>query len=310
MLDSGAEGKAFIDQSWVDTYGLKKHRLTHPITIEVFDGRPAKSGQITHYVRIEMRIHSHRQKNMMLYVTQLGSYPVVLGMPWLKQHDPQISWANHSLQFTSPYCQRYCNTPTLPSKVPAMHTVPAKIRHQLKSAPAVLSQHDIFPVSLRAAAAYARRPKVELYAVTVSQIDDMIQTDLRKEISLPPEIVDFADVFSPKEADKLPPHRPEDHHIPIKEGSSLPFGPLYGMSRNELKALKEWLEENLRKGFFRPSSSPVASPVLFVKKAESNGETMTTSKAHQRKFDTAISPLMITHLYHDCAWSHLPSFIT
>ena len=38
------------------------------------------------------------------------------------------------------------------------------------------------------------------------------------------------------------------------------------MSRNELTVLKEWLEENLRKGFIRPSSSPAASPVLFVKK--------------------------------------------
>ena len=40
------------------------------------------------------------------------------------------------------------------------------------------------------------------------------------------------------------------------------------MSREELKALKEWLEENLQKGFIRPSSSPAASPVLFVKKPD------------------------------------------
>ena len=38
------------------------------------------------------------------------------------------------------------------------------------------------------------------------------------------------------------------------------------MSRDELSALKEWLQENLKKGFVRPSSSPAASPVLFVKK--------------------------------------------
>jgi hypothetical protein len=30
--------------------------------------------------------------------------------------------------------------------------------------------------------------------------------------------------------------------------------------------LREWLDENLKKGFIRPSSSPVTSPVLFVKK--------------------------------------------
>lgn len=32
--------------------------------------------------------------------------------------------------------------------------------------------------------------------------------------------------------------------------------------------MKEWLEENLKKEFIRPSSSPAASPVLFVKKPE------------------------------------------
>lgn len=40
------------------------------------------------------------------------------------------------------------------------------------------------------------------------------------------------------------------------------------MSWNKLKALKEWLKENLRKGFIRLSSSPIASPILFVKKAD------------------------------------------
>jgi hypothetical protein len=38
------------------------------------------------------------------------------------------------------------------------------------------------------------------------------------------------------------------------------------MSREELKTLREWLIENLEKGFIRPSSSLVTSLVLFVKK--------------------------------------------
>lgn len=268
MLDSGAEGKAFIDQSWVERYNLRTHRLTHPITIEVFDGRPAESGQITRYIRCDLRIENHRQENMMLYVTQLGSYPIVLGMPWLKQHNPYIDFGNHSLRFNSPYCQRHCNPPSAPSRVTAMHTVPAKLRRHLGSRPTVFENRDIHPVSLRAAAIYAQRRNVRLYAVSVEQIENLLEENPGEEPRLPKEIADFTDVFSPREAEKLPPHRPGDHHIPLKEGSELPFGPLYGMSRDELKALKEWLEENLRKGFIRPSSSPVASPVLFVKKAD------------------------------------------
>jgi len=38
------------------------------------------------------------------------------------------------------------------------------------------------------------------------------------------------------------------------------------MSRDELLVLKKYLEDHLKKGFVRASSSPISSPVLFVKK--------------------------------------------
>jgi hypothetical protein len=75
-------------------------------------------------------------------------------------------------------------------------------------------------------------------------------------------------VFSPKEAEKLPPHQPYDHDIKLKDGQTPPWGPLYPMSRVQLTALKEWLEENLQKGFICPSSSLASSPVLFVSKPD------------------------------------------
>ena len=40
------------------------------------------------------------------------------------------------------------------------------------------------------------------------------------------------------------------------------------MSQNELKVRKEWIDDNLAKGFIRPSLSPAASPMLFVKKKQ------------------------------------------
>ena len=39
------------------------------------------------------------------------------------------------------------------------------------------------------------------------------------------------------------------------------------MSRNELIAVREWLDKNLRKGWIWNSSSPAGAPILFVKKA-------------------------------------------
>ena len=83
---------------------------------------------------------------------------------------------------------------------------------------------------------------------------------------LPKQYHDFLDVFSKKESDVLPEHRPYDHAIKLKEGFPIPNQALYGMSRTEIEELRRYLDENLSKGFIRASKSPAASPVMFVKK--------------------------------------------
>jgi hypothetical protein len=75
-------------------------------------------------------------------------------------------------------------------------------------------------------------------------------------------------MFDEEFSKRLPPRRPYDHTIPLKENKEPPFGALYGMTQEELRALKEYIEENLTKGFIQASSSPAGAPVLFVKKAD------------------------------------------
>ena len=268
LTDTGVQGKGFIDQSWAESHELPLKSLRRPFGLEVFDGREAESGKVTHYVEVGLRIQDHYEKTIRLYVTQLAYYPVVLGMPWLKEHDPSMGFASHTIVFNSGYCQKHCNMPARPTKVHALHDVPKRDRPQyLPPRPKGLENVDIAQVSMRACAAYSRR-NYQVFSVTIEDIEHQLspREDPDPASLLPPELKEFADVFSPKEADKLPPHRPYDHNIRLTEGKTPPFGPLYPMSRTELTALKEWLEENLRKGFVRPSSSPAASPVLFVKK--------------------------------------------
>jgi hypothetical protein len=85
---------------------------------------------------------------------------------------------------------------------------------------------------------------------------------------VPKEYHDFVPLFKKAPADKLPPHRKYDHTINLKPGFESPFGPLYGLSREELLALKEWIQENLSKGFFRASSSSAGAPMLFIRKKD------------------------------------------
>src|ERR1700723_4233053 len=97
----------------------------------------------------------------------------------------------------------------------------------------------------------------------------LILASAEKPIDLtgvPEEYHDFADVFSKVKAHKLPPHRPYDLKINIEEGSPPPLSPIYSLSKTELEALREFLDENIANGFIQPTHSPYGSPILFVKK--------------------------------------------
>ncbi|CAI7857029.1 unnamed protein product [Closterium sp. NIES-54] len=59
-----------------------------------------------------------------------------------------------------------------------------------------------------------------------------------------------------------------DHRIELIPESTPPVRPTYKMSAVELKELKKQLEDLLAKEFIQPSSSPYASPVLFVRKKD------------------------------------------
>ena len=71
---------------------------------------------------------------------------------------------------------------------------------------------------------------------------------------------------------ELPPHRLGIDHIFTLEKSkngqkrNLPWGLLYGITRDKLLILRKTLNELLDKGFIRASNSLVGAPVLFIKK--------------------------------------------
>ena len=83
---------------------------------------------------------------------------------------------------------------------------------------------------------------------------------------IPTELQEFSDVFDKGLSDKLAPHRPYDLKIELEEGASPPISRIYPVSDSELETLKKFVEDHLRMGFIRPSSSPFAAPVLFIKK--------------------------------------------
>jgi len=112
-----------------------------------------------------------------------------------------------------------------------------------------------------------KRSDIQLYRFHISEITATEEgdPDLTK---IPSEYHEFAKIFSKEESDKLPEHRPYDHTIPLQEGTTSPFGPIYNLSPAELEVLRKYIDDNLNKRFLRHLQSPAAAPILFVKKPD------------------------------------------
>jgi hypothetical protein len=61
-----------------------------------------------------------------------------------------------------------------------------------------------------------------------------------------------------------------NHKIKLTQANSLSYSLLYRITTEKLLVVKEYLLENLYKGFIMLSSSPFVSPVLFVVKLNSS----------------------------------------
>lgn len=79
---------------------------------------------------------------------------------------------------------------------------------------------------------------------------------------------DFWDVFSKGIADTLPPHRSYDCPIDLLPDTTPPRGRVFPLSEPENLALQEYIQENLAKGFIRPSTSPAGAGCFFVPKKD------------------------------------------
>ena len=110
--------------------------------------------------------------------------------------------------------------------------------------------------------------KVEALELSTVDAAAINQQEMRSQLS--PKYYDYLDVFDRAEVNKLPSNRPSDHKIELNSDAVSFQSRAYKMSSFKLVKVKEYLIENLSKGFITPSKAAYFSPVLFALKANEN----------------------------------------
>jgi len=73
-------------------------------------------------------------------------------------------------------------------------------------------------------------------------------------------------VFGKVESERILTRKVWDHTIDLKKTFKLQKRRIYPLSKNEREEVQNFIEDQLRKGYIRPSKSPQIPPVFFVGK--------------------------------------------
>jgi len=65
--------------------------LERPIMVRNVDGTNNSRGAITHQVEANMYYKGHVER-MRINICDLGKTEIILGMPWLAEHNPETNW--------------------------------------------------------------------------------------------------------------------------------------------------------------------------------------------------------------------------
>ncbi|KAI0994896.1 hypothetical protein K3495_g13285 [Podosphaera aphanis] len=291
LVDTGASGFAFISAHMCNHLTLASQPIIPPIAILGFEGKT--TSKVSKMATFSLNLGNHRE-TVSAYVIPSCKHDLVLGLPWLEKHCPYVDWKEHSITFgqsciessccsfetTIPYhnttnqtLRQVYETDTSISHIPAPPvnvSLPAPISASSFATESQNLENHTFALSLRDLDLMLEESMQRLPILRAGNATMIVPKDANPKDFLPKYYHEYLDVFDRKQANSLPPHRSWDHAIELNPGKQPPVARPYSMNQHELKALRDYLEKELSKGFIRVSRSPAAAPVLFVKKA--NGE--------------------------------------
>jgi hypothetical protein len=96
LVDSGAGG-TFMDQNYAWKHRFNLMKLKYPITAWNVDRTKNKQGAIQYYTDLDLQVNSKTNTEQFL-ITGLGNQKIILGLPWLREHNPEINWKEGTLQ--------------------------------------------------------------------------------------------------------------------------------------------------------------------------------------------------------------------
>ena len=101
----GALITLFMDTTFAKEKGFKMEKLKKPLLVRNVDRTTNMEGAITHQVECNMFFKGHVERARM-DIYNLGKTELILGIPWLVAHNPEIDWEKGEVKMM--HCPPIC----------------------------------------------------------------------------------------------------------------------------------------------------------------------------------------------------------
>ncbi|TFY55573.1 hypothetical protein EVG20_g9269, partial [Dentipellis fragilis] len=270
LLDSGAEGLV-LHPRFAAQHNLTLNPLKHPFPVCNVDNS-------------ENVMDSYHQEKVQFFVADIGDFDIILGTDWLEEYNPEIDWLARRVDAKAFMFPNRINVWVL---IIIFGEEASKWEQGLECANSYrmnsASRYHIFGdlCGLTSTGTYKAvchgfrdRDSLPTFSVCVTNAQKLAERasgpvkDKSFEELVPAPYRSFQDVFDKSTSERLPEHRPWDHAIDLKPEFEPKSCKVYPLSPNEQIELDSFLDDHLKKGYIRPSKSPMASPFFFVKKKD------------------------------------------
>ncbi|GLB44698.1 putative retrotransposable element tf2 155 kda protein type 1-like [Lyophyllum shimeji] len=307
LLDSGASG-LFLHIRFVREHGITTRALSRPIPVKNVDGTANAAGAITEVVDLVLRYNGHSERvvfavtdlgeqDMILGYTWLKEHNPEIdwaaGTVSMSRCPARCQTCREEVKVErkarnkTRAAIRACRSSGVPAPEPELDDIPELYPDpdcEDDPPPEANPETDPVPDSREAdtmeegdrllATALFGYPAAEEIRASQTTSQRLAEAFARNSApkdfrdAVPDYLHDFEDVFSKAAFDELPERKQWDHAIELEPGSTPSSCKVYPLAPNEQAELDAFLEENLKSGRIRPSKSPMASPVFFIKKKD------------------------------------------
>jgi len=258
LLDSGATGLV-MSSEFAKKKGFKLKKLERPMQVRNVDGSFNREGLIENTVEVNVYYKGHVERTE-IDVIGGQKWEVILGMPWLARYNPEINWKTGEVKMTR--CPEECGKQWRPVQG-KLGWEKQKEEDRKEEVEKRKEEREKKKKSKK-----GRTVEVRKIAEEWDEEEEAAKSEAEAKKLVLERFHRWIKVFGKKQSERMPTRKLWDHVIEVKEGFMPRKGKVYPLSREEREEVREFVKEQLRKGYIQPSKSPQTVPVFFVGKKD------------------------------------------